>query len=209
MIVDSGDGSKSPSNVGLRLHRMDLDRSADVTVGRSSAAPRGKIRFLQPVHCRRTATNRFDTVYRAMKGNQNSNIILFASGLVFGAISWLLVSQLFQTNPRNVTPDAFFLGVKVIFPNEVDKSAFESEFEKLAAFVRTSEPGTISYELLRSDKQPLQVYILERYRTKSDYLDVHKKSKPFLEFREKFQRMIERGAVVDGDSYLESGIGFV
>lgn len=144
-----------------------------------------------------------------MRSDSTSNIVLFASGLVVGIVSCLILSNLFQANSRSVSPNAFFLGVKVIFPNDSDKIRFESEFEKIAAYVRTSELNTISYELLRSDKQPLQIYILERYRSKDDYLEVHKKSKPFIAFREKFQQMIERGAVVDGDSYQESGIGFI
>lgn len=144
-----------------------------------------------------------------MKANPNANIILFVSGLVVGAISCLYFSRLVQPSQRYQPPNAFYLGVKVIFPNGADMSEFESEFERLAEYVRRSEPSTVSYELLRSDKNDLQIYILERYRTKDDYLEIHKKSKPFLAFREKFQRMIERGAVVDGDSYLESGIGFI
>lgn len=145
----------------------------------------------------------------AMKSSPNSNIIIFASGLVIGALGCLLLARFIQPSSRYVAPEAFFLGVKVVFPNESDKATFESEFEILARYVRKSEPGTLSYELLQSDKRPLQIYILERYRTKDDYLEVHKRSKPFIEFREKFQRMIDNGAVVEGDSYLETGIGFV
>jgi quinol monooxygenase YgiN len=149
------------------------------------------------------------SVPSSMKANANSNVMLFASGLLLGAISCFVLSQLWQPSHRHVAPSAFYLGVKVVFPNEADLTTFEAEFEKLAGYVRASEPVTLSYELLRSDKQPLQVYILERYRSKQDYLEVHKKSQPFLEFREKFQRMIERGAIVDGDSYTEAGIGFI
>ena len=144
-----------------------------------------------------------------MKQNPNTNIILLASGLLIGILSTLAVSRFLQPSHRSVVPAAFFLGVKVVFPTEQDKVEFESEFEKLAAFVRSSEPQTISYELLRSDKNPLQIYILERYGSKTDYLEVHRKSQPFLSFREKFQGLIEKGALVDGDSYLEPGIGFI
>lgn len=144
-----------------------------------------------------------------MKNNSNSNVVLFAAGLVAGIISCLAITSLFKTNTRFIEPNAFYLGVKIIFPNEDDKMTFETEFGQLALYIRRYEPNTISYELLQSDKDPLQVYILERYKTKIDYLEVHKKSEPFLAFREKFQKMIENGAKVEGDSYIESGIGFL
>ena len=62
---------------------------------------------------------------------------------------------------------------------------------------------------MQSDKNNLQLYILERYLNKDVYLNIHKKSTEFLEFREKFQRLITSGTIVEGESYYESGIGFV
>jgi hypothetical protein len=41
-------------------------------------------------------------------------------------------------------------------------------------------------------------------------LEVHKTSKEFLKFREHVRQMTESGAVtLDGQSYIETGIGFV
>jgi len=146
-----------------------------------------------------------------LTNKQSSNLTFLAVGVLVGAFSYFVISSL-QSPPqprRMEAPDGFFLGVKVIFPNEYDKMEFRSEFDRIATFVRDHEPLTISYELLQSDKDPLQIFILERYKDKSAYLDIHKSTKEFMVFRAKFQKMIERGAKVDGDSYLETGIGFV
>jgi hypothetical protein len=50
-----------------------------------------------------------------------------------------------------------------------------------------------------------QVVIWERYRSKSDYLDVHKNSKLFLEFRPKLTAL---GPEIKGHGWLESDIGY-
>eukprot|EP01032_Pedospumella_encystans_P008274 gene8274-9840_t len=146
-----------------------------------------------------------------LTSKQSGNLTFLAVGMAVGLLTYFVGSSLYNPpQPRRlVAPDGFFLGVKVIFPNEYDKMEFRTEFEKLAIYVRDHEPKTISYELLQSDKEPLQIFILERYLDKSAYLDIHKQSKEFISFRAKFQKMIERGAKIDGDSYLETGVGFV
>lgn len=146
-----------------------------------------------------------------MSFKSSSNVAALAAGAIVGAILYCLVRSASQsTNSRSTAPNAFFLGVKVVFPSEDDKHTFRTDFENLAKFVREFEPQTLSYELLQSDKDPLHMYILERYKDKRAYLDIHKQSKPFLEFRARFQKMIEeKGVLVDGQSYLETGIGFL
>jgi quinol monooxygenase YgiN len=75
--------------------------------------------------------------------------------------------------------------------------------------VRSKEFSTVSYEILQSDKDRLQIFILERYKDKAAYLETHKSSSEFIAFRAKFQTMIDSGTKVDGASYVESGIGFI
>ena len=101
------------------------------------------------------------------------------------------------------------IGVKISFPTAQDKDTFIADFTPVAEYVRQHEPTTISYELLLSDKDDLHIYIMERYVNKQAYLEVHKKSSEFLSFREKFQKLINGGTKVDGESYIESNIGFV
>lgn len=110
---------------------------------------------------------------------------------------------------REQAKNAFFLGVKVRFPSDSDLAEFERIFAPLAAFVEAKELGTASYILMHSDKEPRHVMILERYKSKDYYLNVHRTSPEFRQFREKFQEIIARGAVVAGDSYIESDVGFM
>ena len=110
---------------------------------------------------------------------------------------------------RYAADNAFFLGVAITFPSVEEKSQFMEMFKPLAKYVENYELGTLSYELMESDKEALRIMILERYKDKDYYLNVHRTSKEFLSFREKFQDMINKGTKVDGHSYIESGIGFI
>lgn len=70
---------------------------------------------------------------------------------------------------------------------------------------------TLSYQVAISDKNPLMVVVMERYSDKDNgYLTVHKSGKEFLKFRKELQGMQERGNVeISGESYIETGLGFV
>ena len=108
----------------------------------------------------------------------------------------------------NVNKSTFFLGITIIFNTIDDKEEFKTLFKPLAKFVRSNEPYTLSYELCESDKDEKRVFLIERYRTKNDYLEVHRKSEPFLKFRGLFELMKEK-YTMDGHSYIESNIGYV
>mmetsp|Transcript_21465 Transcript_21465/g.35926 ORF Transcript_21465/g.35926 Transcript_21465/m.35926 type:complete len:150 (+) Transcript_21465:74-523(+) len=144
------------------------------------------------------------------KGSNTIRYTAFALGLALGGVLCFLGLKAFgPSDRRNQLPGAFYLGVKVTFPSLEDKLKFHEEFIPLSEYVRQKEFTTVSYEVLQSDKDRLQIYILERYTDKNAYLDIHKKSKEFLAFRAKFQELIDEGAKVDGDSYMETGIGFI
>ena len=70
---------------------------------------------------------------------------------------------------------------------------------------------TLSYKVAISDKNPLMVLILERYSDKSNgYLKVHRSGRDFLKFREQLKAMQEEGGVViEGESYVETELGYV
>jgi len=105
----------------------------------------------------------------------------------------------------------FSLLVTATFDSVGNKEQFLEDIKPVAEFVQSSEPDTLSYEVLLSDKDPLQVLIVERYKDKENaYLKVHKSSAPFLAFRKKLQAMQDNGHVqISGHSYLDSGVGFV
>lgn len=98
----------------------------------------------------------------------------------------------------------------MVFSAAEHRDDFLEAFRPFAAYVRDHEPKTISYEALQSDKDPLQVMLLERYEDKEvAYLQVHRSSKEFLEFRPKLKAIQDAGHVtMDGHSYVDTMIGF-
>lgn len=110
---------------------------------------------------------------------------------------------------RNAVDRAFYLGVVVEFPSVEVKDEFYKMFQPLADYVEQYELGTLSYEVLDSDKDTKRILILERYKDKEYYLNVHRSSKEFLKFRDLLQTLMSKGATLDGHSYIESGVGFI
>ena len=162
------------------------------------------------------------------KSNSNTSSGLSFLHLVAGPLAILIAAiplLIFFVNTDeqaidNIMPElaaatpatpAFSLLVSLNFTEEKHKVTFLEDFAPLAAYVKEKEVDTIAYEVLLSDKDPLRVLIMERYKDKEEaYLQVHKTSEPFLEFRPKLQALQEAGLVtVDGESYIDSGLGFV
>mmetsp|Transcript_44099 Transcript_44099/g.86507 ORF Transcript_44099/g.86507 Transcript_44099/m.86507 type:complete len:121 (-) Transcript_44099:58-420(-) len=90
------------------------------------------------------------------------------------------------------------------------KDAFLKDFAPLARHVEEHEPNTTAYKALLSDKNPLKVLIMERYKDKETaFLEVHLKSAPFLTLRSKLKAMEDAGHVnVSADFYYDSDCGF-
>jgi quinol monooxygenase YgiN len=109
---------------------------------------------------------------------------------------------------KSSTENAFFLGVVMKFKTIKDKNKFKVLFKPYAQWVAVNELETISYEMSESDKDELQIFILERYITKNDYLEKHRKSNEFIEFRAKLLAMGDN-VVLEGHSYIDSNYGFV
>ena len=108
------------------------------------------------------------------------------------------------------TSPVFSLLVTAQFDTVERKEQFLEEIKPVAEYVQSSEPDTLAYEVLISDKDPRQVLVLERYKDKDNaYLKVHKSSAPFLAFRKKLQVMQDEGQItISGNSYVYSGVGF-
>ena len=108
------------------------------------------------------------------------------------------------------SPPPFSLLVTLTFQDKESLQIFLNAFEPLANHVREHEPDTLAYEALLSDKDPLQVLVLERYRDKEiAYLKVHRSSEAFLNFRPKLAEQEKAGKVtISGHSYVDSQIGF-
>jgi quinol monooxygenase YgiN len=109
-----------------------------------------------------------------------------------------------------MTSPVFSLLVTLQFQDADSLRTFQTAFAPVAQHVLANEPDTLAYEALLSDKDPLQVLVLERYRNEDHaYLQVHKSSAPFLKFRPQLAKLQEEGKVtVSGHSYTDSQIGF-
>ena len=136
--------------------------------------------------------------------------ILFV-GICVGLIpSFLQLSSNGSNGGRRETKhkEVFALLITIKFFSAADKQAFKELFAPFAQWVSINEPTTISYELSESDKDEKQIFITERYLTKNDYLEVHRKSPTFLTFRQKMADMSST-FTMEGHSYIESNIGFI
>lgn len=104
----------------------------------------------------------------------------------------------------------FSLIVNLEFKEEAFKDQFLKDIAPLAKYVKDDEPDTLAYEVLVSDKDPLKVLILERYKDKERaFFEVHRNSVPFQEFRPKLKAMMDEGHVtMTGESYVDSMLGF-
>ena len=105
----------------------------------------------------------------------------------------------------------FSLFVTLQFTQLQDKEEFLSLVRPLADYIRREEPTTLAFEVMCHDSDPLQVMLVERYQeTDTAFLQIHKSSPHFLNYRPKLQQMQNEGRVViSGDSYLNSWIGFI
>jgi quinol monooxygenase YgiN len=141
------------------------------------------------------------------------SILLLASLVIAGMFLWNSASVLSlrsSSNSHTLEQPSFSLMVTLQFTATEYKEQFLREIQPEADYVKANEPGTLAYNVLLSDQDPLQVLVLERYQDKEEaYLQIHKSSTPFLAFRPKLQAMQEAGHVtISGHSYLDSGVGF-
>lgn len=138
-------------------------------------------------------------------------IVLLSVGVFIGVTASYGSRCLPETSSsyrRTKNKGAFFLGITIKFNTVQDKQNFVDIFGPYAKYVAAGETETISYELLESDKSPLQIFLVERYINKEAYLNIHRKTDEFIAFRAK---LTELGATMsmDGHSYIESNLGFI
>lgn len=93
------------------------------------------------------------------------------------------------------------LAVNLKFSNAEKLAEFERIFRPVADYVRAHEPFTLEYDMLKSDKDPLEVMIFEKYADKEHaYAEVHKSSAPFKSFRPQLAALEPE---ISGNSYYE------
>lgn len=104
---------------------------------------------------------------------------------------------------------AFLLSVGLKFSDRESADGLLDAWAAAAAWCLEHEPFLFAYEVAQSDQDPLTYTIIERYRSKADYLGPHRSSPAFKLFRPKMRALQDRGkVVVSGSSYHELGTGF-
>jgi quinol monooxygenase YgiN len=137
---------------------------------------------------------------------------LFAFILVTVVSLHFLVNLRFKTRPPTQDQSVFVLLVNIKFQDVATKNEFKTIFRPIAAHVSLNEPDTLSYEVADSDQDPASIVIIERYKTRQAYADVHRHSEPFIMFKAKMGQLDDVSAtkmIVSGASYYESNLGFI
>ena len=144
-----------------------------------------------------------------------------ASFAVGGALATLAVLAAFPSlraprsyltttgHPKAQGELAFMLHVGLKFRDAQAAETLLAAWGEAAAWCVKNEPFLYAYEIAQSDKDPLSYVILERYRSRDDYLGAHRRSPAFKAFRPKMRALQDSGGVtVTGGSFNELGLGF-
>ena len=131
----------------------------------------------------------------------------WVAALVVCFVAGVLTSEVAHAKPAAIPDHAFVLIVSVTLRSAEQMAQLERTFQPLASYIVANEPTTLSYELLKSDRDPNRAAIIERYADKENaYKRVHRTSAAFRAFRPVLQEM---GAQLDGHSYVQTGLGFM
>ena len=104
---------------------------------------------------------------------------------------------------------AFVLNVVLQFRDRVTAESLVRDWRLAADYCLANEDFLFAYEMAQSDQDPLRYAVMERYRSKADYLGAHRSSPAFKEFRPKMKALQSSGdVVVTGSSWNELGVGF-
>ena len=122
---------------------------------------------------------------------------------------WATMHRTSVGRVKAVNEKAFMLSVGLRFADQGAAEFLLGEWSKAAAYCLENEPFLYAYEVAQSDKDNLSYVILERYRSKGDYLGAHRHSPAFKRFRPQMRALQDSGRVtVSGSSYKELGLGF-
>lgn len=139
--------------------------------------------------------------------------LLVVFGLLFlrtDRVLWNMISSAASTvatvsRPKESHNPVFVLLVDLNFQDLESRDSFLKDYKPLQEYVEQEELTTLTYQALQSDQDPLHVKLVDRYQNKNDaYLEIHKSSSEFLQFRPKLQSLVDQGKVrISGDSFIE------
>lgn len=142
-----------------------------------------------------------------LRPTRSRPLLAILACLVLGIVVWWPIPWYRERDKP--TSSAFTLLVELQFTSESSRDNFFDAFGVLAEYIWTHEPDTLAYEVLQSSQNALTLVVLERYRHRAAYTDIHKSSEAFVAFRAQLQAMQDAGEVaIDGQDYLDSGQGF-
>ena len=125
--------------------------------------------------------------------------------LSMGINVWMFMRRL-NHSPMKA---GFVLRVQLNFRSQEAKETFLIHFESLLDTVKHSEPNTLSFQLMESEKSPLRLLLFERFTDKEiAYQQVHRSSTAFVKLKSYLHELGQMGVTVEGESYTES-YGFI
>ena len=93
----------------------------------------------------------------------------------------------------------FYLIINIDFENLDDKDYFINEFKVLQEYCNKNEPFLLQYEFAISDHNNLRIIIIEKYDSKENYVNIHRRSSNFLSFKDKIKHL---KISIQGNSYI-------
>jgi quinol monooxygenase YgiN len=94
----------------------------------------------------------------------------------------------------------FILIINIEFKNNEDMKYFINKFLVLQKYCLDKEKNfLLQYEYAISDKNKNKIVIIEKYINKKSYLNIHRKSIPFLNFKENIKNL---NLIINGESYI-------
>ena len=93
----------------------------------------------------------------------------------------------------------FILIINIKFKDKEDMEYFINNFLILQKYCLDKEKDfLLQYEYAISDKNKNKIIIIEKYKNKDAYLNIHRKSKQFLNFKENIKNL---NLIIDGESF--------
>ena len=94
----------------------------------------------------------------------------------------------------------FFLVINIVFDDDESKELFLRGFKILQEYCLKNENKFLfQFEYAISDKNSKKIIIIEKYSDKISYLNIHRKSKHFLDFKNKVKNLKLK---IEGESYI-------
>ena len=94
----------------------------------------------------------------------------------------------------------FILIVNLIFKTNESKNKFINEFLILQEYCLNYEKDfLLQYEYAVSDTNSNMIVIIEKYNSKENYLNIHRKSNKFLNFKKQIKNL---DITISGNSYI-------